>query len=61
MHILAPSHALNRTYGIGRETAYPRLEQLQYEVEKAGFTVPRFIREFGVYDSDVNIDCGWSE
>lgn len=44
---------LCRTYGIGRESAYPRLEELQKEVERSGYTVPRFIREFGVYDSDV--------
>jgi len=50
-----------RTYGIGRELAYPRLEELQKHVESAGFKVPRFIREFGVYDSDVTVDCGWLE
>jgi len=50
-----------RTYGIGRDESYPRLEQLAKEVESAGFKVPRFIREFGVYDSDVTIDCGWLE
>jgi len=50
-----------RTYGIGKSDAYPRLQELQQEVENAGFKVPRFIREFGVYDSDVRIDAGWLE
>lgn len=50
-----------RTYGIGRESSYPRLENLKQEIEKAGFAVPRFIREFGVYDSNVEVDAGWLE
>jgi len=50
-----------RTYGIGRQSAYPRLELLGKHIENAGFKVPRFIREFGVYDSDVTIDAGWLE
>lgn len=41
--------------GIGRSSSYPRLDELAAAVEAAGFKVPRFIREFGVYDSDVNI------
>jgi hypothetical protein len=50
-----------RTYGIGRSQAYPLLESLGKHVENEGFKVPRFIREFGVYDSDVTVDCGWLE
>jgi len=50
-----------RTYAIGRSSAYPRLEQLATKIEEAGFKVPRFIREFGVYDSDVTVDSGWLE
>jgi len=42
-----------RTYGIGRENAFPRLEELADHVRAAGYLVPRFIREFGVYDSAV--------
>lgn len=45
-----------RTYGIGRENSFPRLEQLGKHVEAAGVMIPRFIREFGVYDSDVSFD-----
>jgi hypothetical protein len=43
-----------RTYGIGRENAFPRLEELAEHVRAAGYLVPRFIREFGVYDSAVS-------
>jgi len=50
-----------RTYGIGRDSAYPRLEELGKEIEKAGFKVPRFIREFGIYDTLVDLDRGWLE
>jgi hypothetical protein len=50
-----------RTYGIGRENAFPRLEELAEHVRAAGYLVPRFIREFGVYDSAVEVDCGWLE
>jgi len=50
-----------RTYGIGRSNAYPVLEKLGTNLTNAGFIVPRFIREFGVYDSQVSIDGGWLE
>lgn len=47
--------------GIGRSSAFPLLESLGKRMESVGFKVPRFIREFGVYDSDVSIDVGWLE
>ena len=50
-----------RTYQIGRDNSYPRLEELRDEVVNAGFSVPRFIREFGVYDSAIQVDNGWLE
>lgn len=49
-----------RTYGIGRENAFPRLEELAEHVRAAGYLVPRFIREFGVYDSAVSIVANYN-
>eukprot|EP00455_Lapot_gusevi_P041962 TRINITY_DN4927_c0_g1_i1.p1 TRINITY_DN4927_c0_g1~~TRINITY_DN4927_c0_g1_i1.p1 ORF type:complete len:436 (-),score=191.53 TRINITY_DN4927_c0_g1_i1:140-1351(-) len=50
-----------RTYRMGRDTAIPQLDLLGSILVEAGYKVPRYIREFGVYDSKVEIDCGWLE
>jgi len=50
-----------RCYGVGRNTAVPQLDALAKELQGHGFTSPRQIREFGVYDSAVDVDCGWLE
>ncbi len=60
LFFVPPLWSIVLSTGIGRSSAYPRLELLGKHVEEKGFKVPRYIREFGVYDSDVSYPrCGY--
>ena len=48
-----------RLYGIGKETAAAKLEECTKAIREAGFQTYSSIREYSVYDSNVNLDKGW--
>eukprot|EP01130_Rhizamoeba_saxonica_P003797 TRINITY_DN1574_c0_g1_i4.p1 TRINITY_DN1574_c0_g1~~TRINITY_DN1574_c0_g1_i4.p1 ORF type:complete len:242 (+),score=47.92 TRINITY_DN1574_c0_g1_i4:482-1207(+) len=50
-----------RMYYTGKETARARFEKCKKGIESAGFEVLSNMREYSVYDSNVNLDLGWIE
>ncbi len=50
-----------RTYGVGRQSAFARLEELESALLSAGFVVVNRQREYSLFDSHVELDTGWLE
>jgi hypothetical protein len=48
-----------RLYGVGRRTAFARLDALERDLGAAGFAVVNRQREYTIFDSAESLDAGW--
>jgi hypothetical protein len=48
-----------RLYGVGRRSAFARLEALERDLAAAGFTIVNRQREYTLFDSSERLDAGW--
>jgi hypothetical protein len=48
-----------RAYGVGRRTAFARLDALLASITAGGFNVVNKVREYSLFDSHVGLDSGW--
>lgn len=50
-----------RTYHIGFENSFAKIEKVKAAIEDKGYEVERVISEFIVYDTNKKLDTGWLE
>ena len=50
-----------RLYGVGRQSAETRFNELLQWLEGEGLKLSHKLREYTVYDSNLALDAGWIE
>jgi hypothetical protein len=50
-----------RLYGVGKERASRRFENLRSQLIEAGYALSNTLREYALFDSNLALDAGWIE
>jgi hypothetical protein len=48
-----------RLYGVGRRSAFARLDALEHDLAAAGYAIVNRQREYTIFDSAEHLDAGW--
>lgn len=48
-----------RLYGVGRDTAEAKFDELYLELVGMGYPLSNQLKEYAIYDSNVEVDAGW--